>query len=138
MEYIAKTPEYKEASRHRVQFLKDHIINFQTNFYKSQVERDWAYICKREYNYSVVLKSSFYSFFVANLVWSHRIFHAKKMVYWPLAITAVAYPFFRDHFLFKVNKRLFDMCNVGEEYELGRARNEVLKICNELQNVEDF
>ncbi len=135
---MAKTPEYQEASRHRTQFLKDHIINFQTNFYKTQVERDWAYICKREYNYSVIMKSAFYSFFTANLLWTQQIFQQKKLVFWPLALTAVVFPFYKDHFMFKVNKRLFDMCNVGEEFELGNARNQVLRLCNDIQGVEDF
>ena len=40
--------------------------------------------------------------------------------------------------LLKYNKRIFDMCNVGVEYELGYQRNEVLKQCNEIQGVEDF
>ena len=138
MEQLVKTPAYKEASSHRLQFIKEHIIHFQTNFYKTQVERDWAYICKREYNYAVVLKSAFYAFFTANLVWTQRIFARKKMIWWPLGLTVVAFPFYQRHFLFKVNKRLFDMCTVGEEYELGRARNQVLRLCNQIQDVEDF
>ena len=36
------------------------------------------------------------------------------------------------------NKKLFDMCNVGEQYELGYARNVVLRRCNALLDREDF
>jgi hypothetical protein len=30
------------------------------------------------------------------------------------------------------------MCNIGEEYYLGRKRNEVLRKCNEILDREDF
>ena len=30
------------------------------------------------------------------------------------------------------------MCNVGEEYYLGRDRNKVLRECNRLLDTEDF
>ena len=33
---------------------------------------------------------------------------------------------------------MFDMCNVGEQYFLGKKRNEVLRECNQIQNREDF
>lgn len=35
------------ASTLRQNFLKKFIIGFDTNLYKTQEERDWAYICKR-------------------------------------------------------------------------------------------
>jgi hypothetical protein len=38
----------------------------------------------------------------------------------------------------KHSKKLFDMCNIGEEYYLGRKRNDTLKLCNELLDREDF
>ena len=38
----------------------------------------------------------------------------------------------------KHSKKLFDMCNVGEEFYLGRKRNEVLRKCNQILDVEDF
>jgi hypothetical protein len=31
----------------RLGFVKDFIIGFDVNLYKTQVERDWAYIAKR-------------------------------------------------------------------------------------------
>ena len=36
-----------EASQLRQSFIKKFIVNFDTNLYKTQEERDWAYICKR-------------------------------------------------------------------------------------------
>lgn len=41
-----------QASILRKTFLKKFIINFDPNFYKTQVERDWAYIARREYIFS--------------------------------------------------------------------------------------
>jgi hypothetical protein len=41
--------EEMQASILRKAFLKKFVINFDPNFYKTQVERDWAYIARREY-----------------------------------------------------------------------------------------
>ena len=38
----------------------------------------------------------------------------------------------------KHNKKIFDMCNVGEDYHLGLKRNEVLRECNRILDREDF
>jgi hypothetical protein len=32
----------------------------------------------------------------------------------------------------KHNKKLFDMCNLGDEFYLGQERNKVLKECNRI------
>ena len=45
-----------EASALRKAFLKKYIINFDVNFYKTQEETDWAYICRREYKYSLIIR----------------------------------------------------------------------------------
>ena len=41
------TPEELKASELRKRFLKQYVIDFDTNLYKTQEERDWAYIAKR-------------------------------------------------------------------------------------------
>jgi hypothetical protein len=41
------TPEELKASALRKRFLKTYVIDFDTNLYKTQEERDWAYIAKR-------------------------------------------------------------------------------------------
>ena len=41
------------------------------------------------------------------------------MKVYPLLAFIPAYYYSRDYYYLKYNKRLFDMCNVGEEYELG-------------------
>ena len=63
----------------------------------------------------------------------------KKFVMWPF------FPLFIGTFMYKNqtnfmfnNKKYFDMCNVGEQYEIGYARNVVLRKCNLLLDREDF
>ena len=138
MHYLAKDPDYKKASKLRMDFFRNYIINRNTTLYKTTIERDWGYVALREYRYMVALKAAGYAWAVSNIVWSGAIFMKKKMVVWPLFLTIPSYFYFREHFFLKRNKRLFDMCNVGEEYELGSARNEVLRECNRILNVEDF
>lgn len=82
---------------------------------------------------------------IANLVLSWRIYIRKSMVYWPLAIVPVAYYFISPVYAFplfsllqKHSKKLFDMCNLGEDFYLGQKRNEVLRECNKILDVEDF
>jgi|JI6StandDraft_1071083.scaffolds.fasta_scaffold06682_3 hypothetical protein len=41
------TPAELKAAKLRMNFLKKFIIGFDTYIYKTQVERDWAYIAKR-------------------------------------------------------------------------------------------
>ena len=68
-----------------------------------------------------------------------RQFMVKKFVMWPFfPVAAGVYLYMsKVNFVF-FNKKYFDMCNVGEQYELGYARNVVLKKCNLLLDREDF
>ncbi len=43
-------------------------FNFHFSLYKTIVERDWAYIAKREYNYDVTINSLAHGAFFANIV----------------------------------------------------------------------
>ena len=138
MRYRAKDPQYMEASNLRMDFIRNYIINRNTTLYKTTVERDFAYIALREYRYEVTIKAAGYAGIIGNAALSLGIFRAKKMVVWPLVVSLQAFVYFRNYLFFKTNKRLFDMCNVGEEYELGKARNEVLKECKRILDVEDF
>lgn len=47
-------------------------------------------------------------------------------------------PCMRRSLLQKHNKKLFDMCNLGEDFHLGAKRLEVLKECNRILDREDF
>ena len=67
------------------------------------------------------------------------MFMVKKFVMWPFLPVFAATYLYRQRYLFVLhNKKFFDMCNVGEQYELGFARNVVLKNCNALLDREDF
>ena len=74
----------------------------------------------------------------ACVVTSWRIFANKRMVFWPVALIPALYMGFSPVLLQKHSKKLFDMCNLGEEYYLGQKRNEVLRACNKILDVEDF
>ena len=41
------TAEELQASKLRKEFLKQFIVDFDTHLYKTQQERDWAYLAKR-------------------------------------------------------------------------------------------
>ena len=128
-----------EASNLRKDFLRKHVIHFDTNLYKTVVERDWAYICKREYNYDVLGKSVVWGFFWGNVATSARMFMLKRFVIWPLPVVGAAVAWYvQPRLLQKHSKKLFDMCNVGEQYYLGKKRNEVLGECNRILDREDF
>jgi hypothetical protein len=67
------------------------------------------------------------------------MFMVKKFVIWPLVpVWAIVSLYRRQDLYLFYNKKFFDMCNVGEQYEIGRERNKVLRECNQLLGVEDF
>lgn len=103
------------------------------------MERDWAYIAKREFRYDVQIKSLGYGFIFGNLAWSAAIFAKKRFVLWPLPLVwGIASAYYYPVFFQKHNKKLFDMCNIGVEYKLGNERNKVLEKCNRILDREDF
>ena len=68
-----------------------------------------------------------------------RMFMLKKFVCWPfLPVFAMTYIYRAKQLFVFHNKKLFDMCNVGEQYEVGYARNVVLRHCNQMLGREDF
>lgn len=94
------------------------------------MERDWAYLVKREYNYEVLLKAIGYGFFAGNIAWSARQFMLKRFVIWPLPVVGLLTALYLKPIYFqRVNKRLFDMCNVGEQYCLGTPEGSTLAKC---------
>lgn len=133
------TEKELEAAELRKEFLRTYIVNFDTSLYKTLVERDWAYVAKREYNWDVKYKSWGYGFFIGNVAMSARIFWMKKFVFWPLPVFGtLGALYLQPRFFHRHNKKLFDMTNVGEQYFLGKKRNEVLRECNALLDREDF
>lgn len=41
--------EEMQAAKLRKAFVQKYIADFDTNFYKTQEERDWGYVVRREY-----------------------------------------------------------------------------------------
>ena len=96
-------------------------------------------MAKREYRYDVnfrALNDAGAAGIVASML---RMYMLKKFIWWPFVPVAVGTYLYRSKQLFVFhNKKLFDMCNVGEQYEIGYARNTVLRTCNKLLDREDF
>ena len=67
------------------------------------------------------------------------MFMLKKFVIWPFVPVFAATLVYRQNDLFLYNnKKLFDMLNVGEQFEMGNDRIQVLRKCNQLLDREDF
>ena len=97
------------------------------------------YVAKKEYRYDVNYRSM-YDAGAAGIVGSMlRMVMVRKFICWPFAPIFLGTYLYRSRQLFVFhNKKLFDMCNVGEQYEVGFARNAVLKRVNGLCDREDF
>ena len=105
----------------------------------SNTEKDWAYIARREYWYDVKVRATADASFVGLSAAMARMFMLKKFVIWPFFPVFIATYLYKQRELFILNnKKLFDMCNIGEQYELGNARLVVLRQCNRLLEREDF
>ena len=123
----------------RMQFFKTYILEMNPSDYRSPVEKDWAYVARKEYRWDVNGRAFADAFALGDVACILRMFMLKKFVFWPfLPVFTISY-LYRSRSLFMLhNKKLFDMCNVGEQYGLGYARNIVLRKCNELTGREDF
>lgn len=120
-------------------YFSRYILERNPSDYKTPIEKDWAYVARREYRYDVNVRALCDAFALADVFCIARMYMVKKFVIWPFLPVFLATYIYRAKSLFVFhNKKLFDMCNVGEQYELGYARNVVLKKCNELLDVEDF
>lgn len=122
-----------------MQFFTKYILEKTPSEYKSGVEKDWAYVARREYRYDVNVRALADAFAVADIVCILRMAMVKKFIMWPFVPVFIATYLYRSRSLFIFhNKKLFDMCNVGEQYELGYARNVVLRRSNSMLEREDF
>ncbi len=122
-----------------MQFFTRYVLERRPGDYRTATEKDWAYVARREYRYDVNVRSLADAFAVGLVSCMARMYMVKKFVIWPFMPVFVGTYLYRSRSLFiKNNKKLFDMCNVGEQYELGYARNVVLKKCNTLLDREDF
>lgn len=122
----------------RMNFISKWSLNSNVDLYKTDTERDWAYIVRREYRYNVNMGSFFASMAIVSLFHSLAIWKNKKMVTWPYVFLPLVAPGIAPY-IFKANsRRYFEMLNVGTEFELGAERNRVLEECNRLAHRADF
>ena len=131
-------PLFLETAKLRLNFFNNAILKINTESYTTQTERDWSYIAKREHRYKVIFPSIFHSLFVGNVAVIIGTYMRRKFTPIGMILSLPCYFYFKENLTLKHNKRFFDMCNVGEEYELGKQRNIVLRECNRILNVEDF
>ena len=117
----------------RMQFFDKYVLKRGSLDYKTPTEKDWAYVAKREYRYDVNIRAAEDAAALGLTATMIRMFMVKKGLIWPLFPVFAATYLYRQRQLFVFhNKKFFDMCNVGEQYEIGFARNVVLKHCNTL------
>lgn len=130
---------HQTAIQLRTTLFTRYILEKSPADYKTAIEKDWSYVARREYRYDVNVRAMCDAFAIADLACIGRMLMVKKFVIWPFVPVFAATYVYRSRSLFIFhNKKFFDMCNVGEQYELGYARNVVLRKCNELLDREDF
>ena len=131
--------EHQTAIDLRMRFFTKYVLDRKVNDYKTPVEKDWMYVAKREYRNDVNMRAAADAAALGLLACMGRMFMLKKFIWWPFAPVAMATYLYRQRQLFVFhNKKFFDMCNVGEQYEVGFARLAVLKRVNQLIDREDF
>ena len=138
--YYGGIPEEHQAAINlRMLFVKKYILERQPHEYRTPTERDWAYCVRREYIYDCNIRSLADATALGIFGSCIRQVMVKKFVMWPFFPLFTACFFYQQkkNFMF-FNKKYFDMCNLGEQYELGFARNAVLRKCNLLLDREDF
>ena len=132
-------PQDQMAIDLRLSFFTKYVLDRGVNFYQTPTEKDWMYVARREYRYDVNLRAVADGTAAGMTASMARMFMVKKFIWWPFVPVALFTYAYRSKQLFVLhNKKFFDMCNVGEQYEVGYARNTVLKACNKLLDREDF
>ena len=123
----------------RMNYFTKYVLDRKVNEYKTPIEKDWMYIAKREYWYDVNVRAGCDAAAAGATASMARMFMLKRFIWWPIAPVALFVYVYRTRQLYAFHSRkFFDMCNVGEQYEVGYARNVVLRRCNQLLDVEDF
>ena len=96
-----------------------YLLAKDTHHFKTQVERDHAYVALREYNYKVFMLATGQAILYGSLGMMAGLFIKKRYTVLGLLPAIPAYKYFKHRYRMTHNKRIFDMLNVGEEYELG-------------------
>ena len=123
----------------RMTYIQEKILDRQPYEFKTPIERDWAYVVRREYIYDFNIAPALDAAAAGVLGMIGRQLMVKKFVMWPF------FPIFTFTYLYRsrqqfrfYNKKYFDMINIGEQYELGYGRNVILRKCNLLLDRQDF
>jgi len=99
----------------RMQYFTKYVLDRRINDYKTPVEKDWMYVARREYYYDVNVRAGADGAAAGLTACMARMFMLKKFVWWPMAPVAIFTYVYRSRQLFAFhNKKLFDMCNLGE------------------------
>ena len=131
--------EHQTAMTLRMHFFKTYVLDKPLSDFKTGVEKDWAYVARREYRYDVNVRATCDAAALALVSCMARMYMVKKFIMWPFVPVFLGTYVYRQKSLFILhNKKLFDMCNVGEQYELGFARNVILRQCNDILGRIDF
>lgn len=106
---------HQSAINLRMQYFTKYILEKSPSDYKTGTEKDWAYVARREYRYDVNVRALADAFALADVVCILRMAMTKKFIMWPFVPVFCATYLYRSRSLFIFhNKKLFDMCNVGE------------------------
>jgi hypothetical protein len=127
----------KQADEIKLNFIYKWVINANLDLYKTDTERDWAYIVRKEYRflkYPAILTALGISSFCTVL---HSIYLSRiSFKFYALAPFIFYYSWTNS--VHKSTRKLFEILNVGSEYELGAERNRILEETNNLTRREDF
>ena len=91
---------HQAAINMRMEFVSRYILNNRISDYKTPVEKDWAYIVRREYRYDVNLRAMLDAFALADLACIARMYMVKKFIIWPFVPVFTATYLYRQRSLF--------------------------------------
>ena len=91
---------HQTAINLRMQFFSKYVLEKSPSDYKSGVEKDWAYVARREYRYDVNVRALCDAFALADVACIMRMAMVKKFVMWPFVPVFVATYMYRSRSLF--------------------------------------
>ena len=96
-------------------FIKSYILDRKPNEFRTPIERDWAYVVRREWVYDCNIGPCMDALAAGLCGMAVRQVMVKKFVMWPFFPLFIGTFFYRNktQFMFN-NKKYFDMVNVGE------------------------
>lgn len=127
----------KDAIELQLNFLTRWVVNANLDLYKTDQERDWAFVVRKELRY-LNRKALGEGFAISSALCFFYSASIKRISFVPLALTPLFWYWSYYPLLEKNCRRLFSMLNVGTEFELGAERNRVLEECNQIARRADY